>query len=180
MRTLLLKSLFLRPVTMARPSPTDAALEEVGRALEQRARRLFGRSLTIREVDAGSCNGCELEIHALNNAVYDIERFGMKFVASPRHADVLLVTGPVTHNMKVALERTYAATPAPKWVVAVGDCGAGCGVFAGSYAVVGSVEQVVPVDLTIPGCPPRPIELMRGLIALLEQATGARRRRAAE
>jgi Ni,Fe-hydrogenase III small subunit len=180
MRTLLLKSLFLRPVTIGRPNPADAALEEVGRALEERARRLFGRSLTIREVDAGSCNGCELEIHALNNAVYDVERFGMKFVASPRHADVLLVTGPVTLNMKVALERTYAAMPDPKWVVAVGDCGAGCGVFVGSYAVVGSVEQVVPVDLKIPGCPPRPIELMRGLIALLEQATGGKRRRAAE
>ena len=99
------------------------------------ARRLFGRSITIREVDAGSCNGCELEIHALNNAIYDVERFGIKFAASPRHADVLLVTGPVTHNMKIALERTYAATPDPKWVVAVGDCGCGCGVFEGSYAV---------------------------------------------
>jgi Ni,Fe-hydrogenase III small subunit len=134
MRTLLLKSLFARPVTIAPPQADDAALVEVGRALEARGRRLFGRSITIREVDAGSCNGCELEIQALNNPVYDVERFGLKFAASPRHADVLLVTGPVTHNMKVALERTYAATPEPKWVVAVGDCGCGCGVFEGSYA----------------------------------------------
>ena len=121
MRTLLLKSLFASPVTIAPPAADDPGLEELGRALAARARRLFGRSMTIREVDAGSCNGCELEIHALNNAVYDIERFGLKFAASPRHADVLLVTGPVTRNMKVALERTYAATPDPKWVVAVGD-----------------------------------------------------------
>ena len=136
MRTLLLKSLFAKPVTVPAPRPDlsapaseDPLLAELGRALEVRARRLFGRSITIREIDAGSCNGCELEIHALNNAVYDVERFGIKFAASPRHADVLLVTGPVTHNMRTALERTYAATPDPKWVVAVGDCAAGCGVF---------------------------------------------------
>ena len=171
MRTLLLRSLFGRPVTIDAPVPADPILQELGYTLAAQARRLFGRSLTIREVDAGSCNGCELEIHALNNAVYDVERFGMKFVASPRHADVLLVTGPVTHNMRVALERTYAATPDPKWVVAVGDCAAGCGVFAGSYAVVGSVDQVIPVDLHIKGCPPRPIELLQGLIALLDQVT---------
>jgi Ni,Fe-hydrogenase III small subunit len=169
MRTLLLRSLFARPVTIPAPRPEAAMLEEVGAALEARSRHLFGRSLTIREVDAGSCNGCELEIHALNNAIYDIERFGMRFVASPRHADVLLVTGPVTLNMKVALERTYAATPDPKWVVAAGDCACGCGVFNGSYAVVGSVAQVVPVDLHIKGCPPRPIELVRGLLALLDK-----------
>ena len=158
-----------RPI--AAPAAGEGALAEVGRALEQRARRLFGRSLAIREVDAGSCNGCELEIHALNNAFYDVERFGIRFVASPRHADILLVTGPVTHNMRDALERTYAATPDPKWVVAVGDCAAGCGVFEGSYAVVGKVEQVIPVDLHIRGCPPRPIDLLRGLIALMDQAT---------
>jgi Ni,Fe-hydrogenase III small subunit len=172
MRTLLLRSLFSRAVTMAAPSPEDAALAELGAALEARARRLFGRSIAIREVDAGSCNGCELEIHALNNAVYDVERFGIRFVASPRHADVLLVTGPVAHNMKVALERTYTATPDPKWVVAVGDCAAGCGVFAESYATVGSVAAVVPVDLTIKGCPPRPVDLLKGLIALMDRATG--------
>jgi Ni,Fe-hydrogenase III small subunit len=171
MRTLLLRSLFATPVTIPAPAPAPSIVEELGFTLAARARRLFGRSLTIREVDAGSCNGCELEIHALNNAVYDVERFGIKFVASPRHADVLLVTGPVTHNMKVALERTYAATPDPKWVVAVGDCAAGCGVFEGSYAVVGAVDKVVPVDLHIRGCPPRPIDLLQGLIALLDQAT---------
>jgi Ni,Fe-hydrogenase III small subunit len=177
MRTLLLRSLFAPPVTIGAPAADGAALEEVGRSLEVRARRLLGRSLTIREVDAGSCNGCELEIHALNNAVYDVERFGIRFVASPRHADVLLVTGPVTHNMKVALERTYYATPDPKWVVAAGDCACGGGVFDGSYAVVGSVEQVVPVDLHIRGCPPRPVDLLKGLLALLERACGATRKR---
>jgi Ni,Fe-hydrogenase III small subunit len=178
MRTLLLRSLFAKAVTVPAPKPDaigpageDAILSELGRALEVRARRLFGRSITIREVDAGSCNGCELEIHALNNAVYDVERFGIKFAASPRHADILLVTGPVSHNMRVALERTYAATPDPKWVVAVGDCAAGCGVFADSYATIGSVEKVVPVDLTVKGCAPRPIDLLRGLLTLMEKAT---------
>jgi Ni,Fe-hydrogenase III small subunit len=170
MRTLLLKSLFAMPVTVAAPSPEADALAEIGRALEGRVRRLYGRSLSIREVDAGSCNGCELEIHALNNAVYDCERFGLKFAASPRHCDVLMVTGPVARNMKVALERTYAATPDPKWVVAVGDCACGCGVFEGSYAVVGAVDKVVPVDLHIKGCPPRPIDLLRGLVALVDKA----------
>jgi Ni,Fe-hydrogenase III small subunit len=170
MRTLLLRSLFAKAVTTKAPTPDEASLAEIGRALEARARRLYGRSLTIREVDAGSCNGCELEIHALNNAIYDVERFGIRFVASPRHADVLMVTGPVSHNMKVALERTYAATPAPKYVIAVGDCAAGCGVFSNSYAVVGSVEKVIPVDLHIRGCPPRPIELLKGLVALLDKA----------
>jgi Ni,Fe-hydrogenase III small subunit len=173
MRTLLLKSLFARPVTIGAPSVDDVALAEAGRALEDRVRRLFGRSITIREVDAGSCNGCELEIHALNNAVYDVERFGIRFAASPRHCDVLMVTGPITHNMKVALERAYAATPAPKWVIAVGDCACGCGVFDGSYAVVGAVDKVIPVDLRIKGCPPRPMDLLRGLVALIDAATTA-------
>lgn len=177
MRTLLLRSLFSSPVTIDGPAPADSALDEVGRALEARVRRLYGRSLTIREVDAGSCNGCELEIHALNNSVYDAERFGLRFVASPRHADVLLVTGPVTRNMRVALERSYAATPEPKWVVAVGDCGCGCGVFEGSYAVVGAVEKVIPVDLSIRGCPPRPLDLLKGLVALVDK-TAARLDRA--
>jgi Ni,Fe-hydrogenase III small subunit len=170
MRTLLLKSLFARPVTIAGPGPDDGALDELGRALAARGRRLFGRSIAIRQVDAGSCNGCELEIHALNNAFYDLERFGLRFVASPRHADVLLVTGPVSKNMGEALERTYRATPDPKWVVAVGDCAVDGGIFAGSYAVAGGVSNVVPVDLHIRGCPPSPNELLKGLIALLEQA----------
>lgn len=176
MRTLLFRSLLTRAATISGPAPAAEALAELGRGLEARAHRLFGRSLAIREVDAGSCNGCELEIHALNNPIYDIERFGIRFVASPRHADVLLVTGPVTHNMKVALERTYAATPDPKWVVAAGDCGCGCGVFEGSYAVVGAVDKVIPVDLHIKGCPPRPIALLEGLLALLERATQDRPR----
>ena len=132
------------------------------------AKRRLGRGLAIREVDAGSCNGCELEIHALNNAYHHIERFGLCFVASPRHADVLLVTGPVTRNMRVALERTHAATTAPKWVVAAGDCTVDGGCFAGSDAVVGGVAQVIPVDLVIRGCPPTPVQLMRGLLTLLE------------
>jgi Ni,Fe-hydrogenase III small subunit len=147
-------------------------LAELTRALETRARERLGRSLSIRQVDAGSCNGCELEIHALNNAFYDLERFGLHFVASPRHADVLLVTGPVTKNMREALERTYAAMPDPKWVVAVGDCAFDGGVFQGSYAFVGSASSVVPVDLHIRGCPPSPTQLLQGLLALL-QATQA-------
>src|SRR5437870_10907907 len=145
MRKLLFESVFRQPLTEQAPSPDDAAVAELATALWHAARRRLGRSLSIREVDAGSCNGCELEIHALNNAFYDVERFGLRFVASPRHADVLLVTGPVTKNMREALERTYAATPDPKWVVAAGDCAANCGVFAGSYACVGGVDQVVPV-----------------------------------
>jgi Ni,Fe-hydrogenase III small subunit len=169
MRKLLFQSLLKPPLTEAPPSASDAALAELGAALKRSARRHLGRSLSIREVDAGSCNGCELEIHALNSAYYDIERFGLRFVASPRHADVLMVTGPVTKNMKEALERTYNATPSPKWVVAIGDCARDGGCFVGSYAVVGGVSAVVPVDLHVPGCPPRPIEIMKGLLALLER-----------
>src|SRR6188508_3661652 len=134
MRKLLFESVFRRPLTERAPSPDDAAVAELATALGKASRRRLGRSLSIRAVDAGSCNGCELEIHALSNSFYDIERFGLRSVASPRHADVLLVTGPVTRNMREALERTYAATPDPKWVVAAGDCAANCGVFAGSYA----------------------------------------------
>src|SRR5881227_236624 len=147
MRRLLFESLFRRPFTEAAPSADDAALSELATALGMAARRRLGRSLSIREVDAGSCNGCELEIHALNNAYYDVERFGLRFVASPRHADALLVTGPVTRNMREALERTYAATPAPKWVIAAGACARDGHVFRGAYAVVGGVAEVVPVDL---------------------------------
>jgi Ni,Fe-hydrogenase III small subunit len=171
MRKLLLQSLLLElPLTERAPSVEEAHLAELAQSLGAGARRRLGRSLSIREVDAGSCNGCELEIHALANAYYDLERFGLRFVASPRHADVLLVTGPVTRNMRQALERTYAATPDPKWVVAAGDCAAGCGVFAGSYACVGAVSSVIPVDLHIPGCPPTPTALLSGLIALVDQA----------
>jgi Ni,Fe-hydrogenase III small subunit len=167
MRRTLLESLIRRPVTEAPPSPDEAALRELAESLDRAARRRLGHSLSIREVDAGSCNGCELEINALNNAFYDLERFGLRFVASPRHADVLMVTGPVTKNMREALERTYNATPDPKWVVAVGDCALDGGIFAGSYAVVGGVSSVVPVDLHIRGCPPSPVAILRGLIALV-------------
>jgi Ni,Fe-hydrogenase III small subunit len=141
----------------------------VAERVDEAARRLLGRSLAIRHVDAGSCNGCELEIHALHNPYYDLERFGFRFVASPRHADVLLVTGPVTRNMREALERTYAATPEPKWVVAAGACAADGGMFKGSYAVTGGVSSVVPVHLHIPGCPPSPRALLEGLLALMER-----------
>ena len=169
MRRILLESLVRRPLTEAPPAPDDAALAELAASLDRAARRRLGRSLSIREVDAGSCNGCELEIHALNNAFYDLERFGLRFVASPRHADVLMVTGPVTRNMREALLRTYNATPDPKWVVAVGDCARDGGLFAGSYAVEGGVSKVVPVDLHIAGCPPRPVDLLKGLLALVEK-----------
>jgi Ni,Fe-hydrogenase III small subunit len=168
MRRILFESLLKRPLTEASPRPGEAALEELAQNVERAARRRLGRSLSIRQVDAGSCNGCELEIHALGNAFYDLERFGLRFVASPRHADVLLVTGPVTKNMREALRRTYDATPDPKWVVAVGDCAADGGLFSESYAVVGGVRDVVPVDLHIRGCPPSPTQLLKGLLALLE------------
>jgi Ni,Fe-hydrogenase III small subunit len=168
MRKTLLNSLVHGPLTERAPPPSEAAMAELAQAVTRAARRRLGRSLAIREVDAGSCNGCELEIHALNNAFYDLERFGLRFVASPRHADVLMVTGPVTKNMRDALLRTYNATPDPKWVVAIGTCAVDGGLFAGSYAVVGGVKDVIPVDLHIPGCPPTPTDLLAGLLALLE------------
>ena len=168
MRNLILQGLLRSPLTEAPPRPDDAEVAELARGLENASRRRLGRSLSIRAVDAGSCNGCELEMHALGNAYYDLERFGLRFVASPRHADVLMVTGPVTKNMRVALERTYAATPAPKWVVAVGDCAFDGGLFCSSYACIGAVSSVIPVDLHVRGCPPEPIALLKGLIALTE------------
>ena len=171
MRKLLFQGLTHAPL----PEPPPAADEDVAklaREVDAAARRRLGRSLAIRQVDAGSCNGCELEIHALGNAFYDLERFGLHFVASPRHADVLLVTGPVTRNMAEALERTYAATPDPKWVVAVGDCARDGGCFAGSYAVSGGVSIVIPVDLHISGCPPTPKQILSGLLALLRRVAG--------
>ncbi len=170
MKRFLLQGLVRPALTETPPAVPDAALEELGRAVCETARKRLGRSLAIRQVDAGSCNGCELEIHALNNAYYDLERFGLHFVASPRHADVLLVTGPVTRNMAEALERTWNATPDPKWVVAAGDCARDGGCFAGSYAIAGGVSTVVPVDLHIPGCPPTPTALLEGLLAVLQKA----------
>ena len=168
---LLLRGLFGGPATVAAPAPAADALAELARSVDAAARRRLGRSLAIRQVDAGSCNGCELEIHALNNPVYDVERFGLRFVASPRHADVLLVTGPVTRNMAFALRRAWDCTPEPRWVVAVGDCGAGCGAFVGAPGIVngtGAVAEVLPVALHIKGCPPTPIQLLAGLLALME------------
>jgi Ni,Fe-hydrogenase III small subunit/Pyruvate/2-oxoacid:ferredoxin oxidoreductase delta subunit len=145
------------------PSARES-LETVGRQIVGRADRIFGRSLHIREVDAGSCNGCEVEINGLNSPVYDIERFGIHFVASPRHADMLLVTGPVTRNMELALRKTYDATPEPRLVVAVGACGCSGGIFGRNYATCGSVDSVVPVDVYIPGCPPNPHALLHGIL----------------
>ena len=169
MRRLIFRSLIHGPLTEAAPPIDERAVAELAAKVDASARRRLGRTLAIREVDAGSCNGCELEIHATSNVLYDLERFGIRFVASPRHADVLLVTGPVTTNMRVALERTYQAMPHPKWVVAVGDCTADGGIFAGSYACVGGAAAVLPVDLHIRGCPPSPTVLLQGLLALLEQ-----------
>ncbi len=171
MRKLLVKSLISRPVTEPPPRLDDEEIVALAARVDVAARRRLGRSLSIREVDAGSCNGCELEIHALNNAIYDVERFGFRFVASPRHADVLLVTGPLTLNMREALQRTYAATPGPKWVIAVGDCAINGGVFTGSYAVENGIAGTVPVDLAIAGCPPEPRQLLIGLLTLLESSS---------
>ncbi|QOZ12340.1 NADH-quinone oxidoreductase subunit B family protein [Bradyrhizobium sp. CCBAU 51765] len=171
MRGTLLESLTHGSLTEPAPAPDESALAELATKVNRAAQARLGRSLAIREVDAGSCNGCELEIHALSNAFYDIERFGLRFVASPRHADVLLVTGPVTKNMRQALERTYNATPDPKWVVAVGGCAIDGGIFGGSYACVGGVSEIVPVDLHIKGCPPSPTDLLKGLLALLEHVS---------
>ncbi|QJD30626.1 NADH-quinone oxidoreductase subunit B family protein [Methylococcus geothermalis] len=144
----------------------EEPIEQVGQALKVVVDKRFRGSLAIRQVDAGSCNGCELEIHALNNVYYDVERFGVHFVASPRHADVLMVTGPVSRHMEAALKRTYAATADPKWVIAVGDCGACGGEFGVSYASCGAVSNVIPVDLAVPGCPPTPLALLQGLLSL--------------
>ncbi len=149
------------------PAPTDEELESVGAEVKRRIGRRFNGSLAIRAVDAGSCNGCELEVHALNNPYYDVERFGVHFVASPRHADALLVTGPVSRHMETALRRTWMATATPKLVIAAGICACNGGEFGTSYASCGAVSNVIPVDLEIPGCPPAPIDLLRGLLAIM-------------
>src|SRR5579863_7203328 len=148
------------------PPPGDDTLRVAG-ALQSRILAVLGRALCIRAIDAGSCNGCELEIHALNNPLYNIEGLGIKFVASPRHADLLLVTGPVARNMEVALRRTYEATPDPKLVVAIGDCGCNGGIFGESYASHGAVSQVVPLDVVVPGCPPNPTLILQGILSAL-------------
>lgn len=154
--------------TVTEPQPDgDVAAVTLVRDIDATAQRLLGRAVGIRQVDAGSCNGCELEISGLVSPVYDLERFGLHFVASPRHADLLLVTGPVTRNMEIPLRKTYEATPDPKLVVAAGDCARDCGVFAGSYAVVGGVDSVIPVDVQVAGCPPSPADILRGILVAI-------------
>lgn len=158
-------------VTEPLPPEFEAEIEIVGTKLEEAVRRRFRRSLTIREVDAGSCNGCELEIHALNNPIYNCERFGIKFTASPRFADLLLVTGPVSINMEIALRRTYNATPQPKLVVAVGDCAYNGGIFGESYASLGGIGKIIPVDAYIYGCPPKPDDILNGILKIIDRNT---------
>jgi Ni,Fe-hydrogenase III small subunit len=168
----IVRTLIDGPATERAVPPPDAATQALAAQLDAAAQTRLGRSLSIRHVDAGSCNGCELEIHALNNIVYDLERFGLRFVASPRHADVLLVTGPLSRNLREALIQTWQATPDPKWVVAMGDCAVDGGVFKGSYAIDGSaaggIAAGVPVDLKIPGCPPSPATVLTALRTLIE------------
>jgi Ni,Fe-hydrogenase III small subunit len=161
---LIATALLQGPVTLKAPPASADGLAELARRVDTAARARLGRSLTIREVDAGSCNGCELEIHACNSPHYNLERLGMRFVASPRHADLLLVTGPVSRNMEEALKRTYDATPEPKLVVAIGDCGCDGGIFSESYASRGRVSNVIPVDVAVPGCPPEPLAIMQGIL----------------
>ena len=168
MKLLLRKILGSAIVTEPGRPAVDSEIELLGSAINEQVRKIYGRSLHIREVDPGSCNGCEIEIAGLNNPYYDLERFGLHFVASPRHADCLLVTGPVTRNMADPLKRTYDATPDPKFVVAVGDCAKDCGIFAGGYGVFGAVSSVVPVDVIVPGCPPTPRAILAGILKALE------------
>jgi Ni,Fe-hydrogenase III small subunit len=170
--SLMARALRRGPASEALAAPGPATVGELAARLDAAAQTRLGRSLAIRHVDAGSCNGCELELHALSNIVYDLERYGLRFVASPRHADVLLVTGPPTRNLVEALRATWAATPDPKWVVAVGDCAVDGGVFKGSYAILGGTAAAVPVDLVIAGCPPTPAQILAGLRALVEANAG--------
>jgi Ni,Fe-hydrogenase III small subunit len=163
----LLKQIAVVGIKTEAPPRADPNLRVTGERLKDEILRIFGGSLAIRHVDAGSCNGCELEIHMLNNPYYNLEGLGIKFVASPRHADMLLVTGPVSRNMETALKRTFVAVPDPKLVVAVGDCGCTGGVFGESYASCGRVANVIPVDVAVPGCPPTPTALMQGILAAI-------------
>jgi Ni,Fe-hydrogenase III small subunit len=160
-------------VTEPAPSVAEGDVEAIQR-IHQDILDILGQALTIRQVDAGSCNGCELEIHAVNNPYYNLEGYGIKFVASPRHADMLLVTGPVSRHMEEALRRTFDATPEPRLVVALGDCGCTGGIFGESYASCGSVANVIPVDATVPGCPPPPIDILRGILGAVRQWQGQR------
>ena len=174
MRRILMQVARVGIVTEHAPDSDEALRTTAGR-IQQDILDILGQALAIRQVDAGSCNGCELEIHALGNPYYNIEGLGIRFVASPRHADMLLVTGPVSRNMALALRRTYDATPEPKLVVAVGDCGGTGGIFGESYASCGRVANVIPVDVTVPGCPPPPLEILRGILTAVERRTPVRR-----
>src|SRR2546422_10289563 len=165
----LFRKIFKTGIVTEPLGPDEAEIVQLVKEIDAKTKKLLGRSLAIREVDAGSCNGCEIEITGLTSPVYDSERFGIHFVASPRHADLLLVTGPVPRNMELPLRKTYEATPDPKLVVAVGDCAQTCGVFKGSYAIAGSVDKVVPVDVFVPGCPPEPADILRGILAALDR-----------
>ena len=165
---LLLKQIAVTGIKTEAPPPPDETLRVVAQRLQTDILEQFAGALTIRHVDAGSCNGCELEIHALNNPYYNLEGLGIKFVASPRHADMLLVTGPVSRHMEAALKRTYDATPDPKLVVAIGDCGCTGGVFGESYASCGRVSNVIPVDVAVPGCPPTPLAIMQGILTAIK------------
>ncbi len=169
----LCKTVSNKPLTEREPPPEQEYSDQLRESATARPRGCLGGGLMIRAVDAGSCNGCELEFHALSNVYYDLERFGLSFTASPRHADVLLVTGPVTKNMREALKRTWEATPEPKWLVAIGDCSKDGGVFKDGSGIKG-VEPVAPWDLVISGCPPSPTRLLQGLLALLEVARDPR------
>lgn len=166
---LILQKMFKTGIVSEPAPPADPELCTREQDLHGEIVRVFGQAVAIRHVDAGSCNGCELEIHALNGPHYNIEGLGVKFVASPRHADLLLVTGPVSRNLEVALRRTYDATPEPKWVVAVGDCGCSGGMFGESYATSGKVSNVIPVDVEVPGCPPTPVSLLQGILAAVSK-----------
>ena len=163
----ILKQIAVTGIKTEAPPQPDEALRVAGERLKAEVLAYFGGALTIRHVDAGSCNGCELEINSLNNPYYNLERLGIKFVASPRHADMLLVTGPVSRHMEIALKRTYEATPEPKLVVAIGDCGCTGGIFGESYASCGRVSNVIPVDVAVPGCPPTPFAIMQGILTAI-------------
>jgi len=170
----ILKQIAKTGIVTERPVEPDESLRLLAQRLEAVVLRHFGRSLSVRHVDAGSCNGCELEIHACNSPHYNLERLGIRFVASPRHADLLLVTGPVSRNIETALRRTYDATPEPKLVVAIGDCGCTGGIFGASYASCGAVSRVIPVDVAVPGCPPPPAAIIQGMLTAVSGASARR------
>lgn len=165
----IIKQMLRTGIKTENPPSTDESLRVVQQQLHENILQHFGRALAIRHVDAGSCNGCELEIHCLNNPYYNLEGLGINFVASPRHADLLLVTGPVAKNMKIALQRTYDATPDPKLVVALGDCGCNGGIYGENYASCGGISNVIPVDIAVPGCPPTPTAIMQGILTAVSQ-----------